>query len=111
MSGNLFSYGTLQKDAVQLELFGRLLNGAKDVLEGYKLASIEITDEAFLAKGAAKYQLTALSSKNDADFIEGTIFAISAEELRAADQYEPDNYQRVEIILRSGRKAWIYIAV
>src|SRR6476620_2878109 len=111
MTENLFSYGTLQKDSVQMQLFGRLLTGAKDALEGYKLASIEITDEAFLAGGAEeKLQQTLIASKDAADAVEGTVFEISAEELIRADSYEPDNYKRVKITLVSGKKAWIYVA-
>lgn len=34
MKEYLFSYGTLQRDEVQLELFGRLLTGKKDPLVG-----------------------------------------------------------------------------
>lgn len=111
MKENLFSYGTLQKEKVQLELFGRLLNGAKDILKGYKLSSIEIKDESFLAKGEEKFQKTLVPTKNDADIIEGTVFEISEDELCSADKYEPDNYQRVKGLLQSGEEAWIYLAV
>ena len=111
MKENLFSYGTLQKEKVQLELFGRLLNGAKDILKGYKLSSIEIKDESFLAKGEEKFQKTLVPTKNDADIIKGTVFEISEEELRFADKYEPDNYKRVKVLLQSGEEAWIYLAV
>ena len=55
MKEYLFSYGTLQKDKVQLDLFGRLLNGTKDILKGYKLFPIEIKDEKFLAKGEENF--------------------------------------------------------
>ncbi len=111
MKENLFSYGTLQKDKVQIELFGRLLDGVKDILKGYKLSSIEIKDESFLSKGEQKNQLTAVLSKDDTDLIEGTVFEISEEELLAADKYEPDNYKRIEVVLQSGKEAWIYLAV
>jgi hypothetical protein len=110
MKENLFSYGTLQKNEVQLELFGRLLNGAKDILEGYKLSPIEIKDEAFLAKGEEQYQLTLLPSKDAADMIEGTVFEVSEEELLFADKYEPDNYERIKITLQSRKEAWVYMA-
>jgi len=111
MKENLFSYGTLQKDKVQIKLFGRLLNGAKDVLKGYKLSSIEIKDKSFLSKGEQKNQLTAILSKDYTDIIEGTVFEVSEEELILADKYEPDNYKRVKVVLQSGKEAWIYIAV
>ena len=32
----LFSYGTLQLEAVQMANFGRLLTGQRDVLEGFR---------------------------------------------------------------------------
>jgi gamma-glutamylcyclotransferase (GGCT)/AIG2-like uncharacterized protein YtfP len=107
----LFSYGTLQKEKVQLELFGRLLDGTKDILEGYQLASIEIKDQAFLAKGEEQYQLTAIPSNNNADLIEGTVFEISEADLILADVYEPNNYEKTRVTLQSGKEAWIYVAV
>ena len=107
----LFSYGTLQKEKVQLELFGRLLHGTKDILEGYKISFIEIKDETFLSKGEDKLQQTLITSTNKADKIEGTVFEISKEELLLADKYEPDNYKRVKVSLQSGKRAWIYIAM
>ena len=110
MKEKLFSYGTLQKDKVQLELFGRLLNGSKDVLNGYRLSSIEIKDETFLSKGEQEYQLTAIPSNDDTDIIEGMMFEISKQELLIVDDYEPDNYKKIELPLQSGNEAWIYIA-
>lgn len=108
MKEHLFSYGTLQKESVQLELFGRLLEGMKDILPGYKLASIEITDENFLSKGEENIQRTLVEAKGEK--VEGMIFEISEAELLQADKYEPDNYQRVKVTLQSGREAWIYVA-
>jgi gamma-glutamylcyclotransferase (GGCT)/AIG2-like uncharacterized protein YtfP len=106
----LFSYGTLQKEKVQMELFGRLLQGTKDVLEVYKISFIEIKDEAFLSKGEDKQQRTLIPSNNKADRIEGSVFEISEEELLLADKYEPANYKRIKVMLRSGKQAWIYLA-
>ena len=105
----LFSYGTLQKEKVQIELFGRLLYGARDILQGYKTSSIEIKDEAFLLKGEQKFQQTATLS-DDGNFIKGTVFEISEEELYHADEYEPGNYKRIQVKLQSGKEAWIYVA-
>ena len=108
MNEYLFSYGTLQKVKVQKELFARILKGSKDILRGYKTAFIEIEDKAFLSKGEQKYQLTAIASQNKNDSIEGTVFELSKEELLLTDQYEPDGYQRVNIELASGKRAWMY---
>jgi hypothetical protein len=110
MKEYLFSYGTLQKPNVQLELFGRLLNGMQDVLEYYKLVDIEIMDEKFLATGADKHQKTLTHSTDPNDVIEGMVFEISPTELVLADNYEPVNYKRIKVRFRSGKEAWIYIA-
>ena len=106
----LFSYGTLQKDKVQLKLFGRLLNGSKDILRGYKVSSIEITDEAFLAKGDGKDQQIAILTNIKTDFIEGTVFEVTEGELTHADKYEPADYIRIKVKLESGKEAWVYVA-
>lgn len=111
MKEYLFSYGTLQKEKVQIELFGRILEGTGDTLRGYKISTIEITDESFLSKGGQKNQLTAIISKDKNDSIEGTVFEITEEELLLADKYEPDGYKRVTVVLASGKQAWVYVTV
>ena|SRR6185503_11441701 len=109
MKEYLFSYGTLQQQNVQVELFGRLLQGIPDMLEHYRIVSIEINDEKFLATGADKYQKTLARSTDPNDVIEGMVFEISPDELLTADRYEPVNYKRIKVKLRSGRNAWIYL--
>lgn len=47
MSEYLFSYGTLQKKKVQMEVFGRKLHGSTDILKGHKTVTIEIKDDPF----------------------------------------------------------------
>ena len=110
MSEYLFSYGTLQKEKVQIDLFGRILKGWSDSLPGYKTATIEITDEAFLAKGENKYQQTAIKTNDRSNNIKGTVFEVTEEELLHSDQYEPEGYIRIRVDLESGRKAWLYVA-
>ena len=108
MSEFLFSYGTLQNEEVQMELFGRILYGSADVLKGHKAVTIEIKDEPFL-KEEDKYQLIAVISE-DRDSIKGTVFEVTEEELFMADKYEPNNYKRVTVALKSGKQAWVYVA-
>jgi hypothetical protein len=45
----LFSYGTLQLDAVQMATLGRLLTGKPDVLTGFEETSLEIEDQAVIS--------------------------------------------------------------
>ena len=110
MAEFLFSYGTLQKEKVQVELFGRLLKGTKDALKGYKLSTIEIKDESVLSKSGQRYHLIAILSRDNADMIEGMVLEISEEELLIADKYETKDYKRVNVMLESGKEAWIYSA-
>lgn len=110
MQHYLFSYGTLQKEEVQRNLFGRTLTGWPDTLPGYAIATVEIKDESFLQKGEEKLQRTLLPTGNQNDGVEGTVLQITEEELAIADAYEPVEYRRTEVKLQSGRSAWIYLA-
>lgn len=103
----LFSYGKLQQREVQIKLLGRELEMNKDILKGYQIASIIITDEIFLETGADINQRIALKS-NHKDFIEASVLEITEEELIRSDSYEPKNYKRVEMVLESEKKAWVY---
>ncbi|PQA90808.1 UDP-N-acetylmuramate--alanine ligase [Chryseobacterium shigense] len=106
---HLFSYGTLRKEQVQLEIFGRLLKGEKDILTGYKLSKVEITDPEVLRKSGQKYHpILTFSGKNE-DEAEGMLFEVTEEEILQADDYEVDDYKKVETVFRSGKKGWIYI--
>jgi len=107
----LFSYGTLQKTKVQLDLFDRILQGSPDALKGYRIAPIEIRDAAFLSTGEQKNQRIAIRSGHAKDIIRGTVFEMTEEELFLADSYEPMDYKRIMVLLESGKEAWIYAAV
>ena len=107
----LFSYGTLQTERVQLELFGRTLKGTNDVLPGYRISPIQIEDKAFLARGESKDQKTLVRTDNHQDHVEGTALELAMSELLIADAYEPLNYKRTRVQLQSGLQAWIYIAI
>jgi hypothetical protein len=52
---HLFSYGTLQKEQVQLETFGRILQGDQDILIGYRLKMLEIINSEVLRKSSQKF--------------------------------------------------------
>ena len=105
---HLFSYGTLQTESVQLSTFGRRLDGSPDNLVGYRLRIIQITDQEFVATSGAEYHRNLEFTGSASDFVEGTVFAVTQQELEQADAYEPDGYERVQIKLRSGTNAWVY---
>lgn len=105
----LFSYGTLQQENVQLANYGRVLKGQVDVLSGYKLEDVEITDPIVLAKSDKKFHPIAIKTGNPIDNVPGMIFEISDEELAQSDAYEVDDYTRVLETFDSGRQAWIYV--
>lgn len=107
----LFSYGTLQQQQVQLDTFGRLLEGTKDTLPGYKLGEVEISDAAVIASSGKTHHPILISTGNLNDTVSGTVFLISETELAQADDYEVDEYQRVKASLLSGNTCWIYAAV
>jgi len=107
----LFSYGTLQKTKVQLDLFDRILEGSPDNLKGFNIVPIEIRDETFLSTGEQKHQRIAIRSGKETDIIQGTVFAMTEDELFLADSYEPRDYTRIRVLLESGKEAWIYAAV
>lgn len=109
LTENLFSYGTLQYEKVQLATFGRKLNGKPDVLPGYRLEQLTITDPAVLATSGETSHPVAIHTGNPDDTIHGMVFAISTEELAYSDEYEVSDYRRVPVQLDSGITAWSYV--
>lgn len=107
---NLFSYGTLQLESVQLTTFGRTLNGVPDAITGYSLSWIEITDAQVLATSGQSHHPIVTFTGNATDYVEGTVFQITEEELLRADAYEVSSYKRIQVPLRSGGKTWVYVA-
>jgi gamma-glutamylcyclotransferase (GGCT)/AIG2-like uncharacterized protein YtfP len=105
----LFSYGTLQRESVQLSSFGRLLDGADDAMVGYRQAMIEITDPDVVEKSGARFHPIVTKSENPMDEIAGKVFEISEVELAAADAYEVSDYRRISVRLKSGVEAWVYV--
>ena len=105
----LFSYGTLQTESVQLSTFGRKLNGHADALIGYRLRMIQITDQEFVATSGAEYHRNLEFTGNTSDLVEGTALSVTEQELKQADAYEPDGYERRRVKLRSGAEAWAYL--
>lgn len=105
----LFSYGTLQLEAVQLATFGRLLTGEEDALPGFAQTMVEIEDEEVVATSGQTHHPIVRFTGSPSDFVPGKAFAVTSAELRRADEYEVDAYRRVAVTLRSGSQAWVYV--
>jgi len=105
----LFSYGTLQLEAVQMATFGRLLTGTHDALPGFEAALLEIDDEATVSLSGKTHHAIARFTGHPSDSISGTVFAVTREEIQSADTYEVPAYKRVAVTLRSGVRAWAYV--
>ena len=106
---NLFAYGTLQLAQVQIETFGRKLDGEPDALPGYKLVMTTITNEDFVIKSGTANHRNLQFTDNSADVVEGIVFKVTSNELEQADAYEPEGYERVRVPLRSGANAWVFV--
>jgi len=104
----LFSYGTLQLPEVQRATFGRLIPGQADAIVGYRSEMLTITEPMVIERSGTD-QHPVLVPGAETDTVEGTTFLIDDAELAAADEYEVDDYTRIEVPLRSGGSGWVYV--
>ena len=59
--------------------------------------------------GCERFHPVVTASADPNDEVAGKVFCISAEELEAADRYEVSDYKRIEVTLKSGIQAWVYV--
>jgi gamma-glutamylcyclotransferase (GGCT)/AIG2-like uncharacterized protein YtfP len=105
----LFAYGTLQREDIQLLLFGRRLPGQPDELVGFERSSITVSNPRLVAQtGTADHVIVTFTGRIDSR-VQGTAFEVTDEELARADRYEVDPYERVWATLASGTQAWVYV--
>lgn len=105
----LFSYGTLQLAEVQRATYGRLLEGEGDVMIGYRLVPLTITNPEVVALSGEPVHMIACRTGDPDDRIAGVVYRITPPELEATDDYEGDAYARIEVQLESGASAFVYI--
>jgi hypothetical protein len=106
---HLFAYGTLQQSNVQLALFGRTLDGRADVLPGYAISPLVITDPDVVAMSGSGLHTVARETGDPLDEVPGTALSLSEAELEAADAYEVPDVRRMSVRLRSGLEAFVYV--
>ena len=106
----IFSYGTLRQPEVQISLFGRRLDGEADALQGYVTRLQRITDPKVIAMSGTAEHPALVPTGRTADRVEGMAIAMSPAEVGITDQYEAaSRYRRMEVTLRSGREAFVYV--
>ena len=106
----LFSYGTLQHPDVQLDTFGRLLDGEDDVLPGYTVDYAEIEDPRVVDLSGLSVHPIVRATGNPLDKVVGRALHVTEDELEASDEYEVALYRRASVVLASGRTAWVYVS-
>src|ERR1700753_870754 len=89
--------------------FVRLLEGQADAMVGYRQSQIEITDPEVIKTSGKRFHPIVEASDNPGDEVQGKVFRITEAELNAADAYEVADYKRIEVPLRSGNTAWVYV--
>jgi len=105
----LFAYGTLRQREVQVALFGRTLDGQADILPGYALLPLQITDPGVIATSGTAHHTVARETGNPLNQVPGTLFRITQAELAAADAYEVTDCKRVTVRLESKIDAFVYV--
>ena len=106
----LFSYGTLQQPEVQLDTFGRLLDGHADTLPGYTTDYAEIEDRRVVDISGLAVHPVVRPTGNPRDKVLGKVLYVTEDELDAADEYEVSLYRRASVTLASGHAAWVYVS-
>jgi gamma-glutamylcyclotransferase (GGCT)/AIG2-like uncharacterized protein YtfP len=97
----LFTYGSLQWETIQQQLFGKKLRGSPDRLIGFrqKRQKLEGLYPIVYATG------------NPQELLDGIVYEITKKDLQKADVYEGEGYQRIKTRLESGRTAWVYVGI
>lgn len=100
MSSELFVYGTLKDPAVRRKIVGRELTIVPDALAGYRLGT--------LRAGQNQYPVIDRDESQKVP-VPGMCLSLTKRELEACDRYEGQWYLRVEVILLSGLRAYVYV--
>lgn len=107
----LFSYGSLQEEAVQLSICGRKLRGEADELFDCVRTMIEVPKWHKAAQTGLTHYATVTFAPASGSSVPGTLLELTEAELSATDSYERDSeYVRVKAALISSRNAWVYVS-
>lgn len=104
----LFTYGTLQRPEVQLDTFGRLLEGSPAALPGYTIVYEDIRDRRLVDASEPTRHPILRRTGNPLDKAVGVVARVTLIELEAADEFEATLYRRIRVTLADGSAAWVY---
>lgn len=104
----LFTYGTLRNSQLQIEWFGRELQGVADRIRGYRFEMVEIRDQKLLEESGEIYH-PILEEDPEGHGVPGIVLDLSAEEFEKVSTLGFDHYHAIEAVLESGRKAVVYV--
>ncbi|GEM_PF-804760 len=94
----LFVFGTLRDPHMLREAVGRTIAGIPAVLAGYKRRYVLHLDEPYPVLIPDKHHV-----------VDGLLLAVTAKDLQRLDAYEDRVlYQRKQVTLTNGTKAWVY---
>ena len=96
-------------EQVQLDTFERILTGKKDMLKRYRIGKIIITDAEVIKSSGTDIHPILEYTGDDEDFVEGTLYELSDEEILKADRYEVKDYKRSELLFESGENGFVYL--
>ncbi len=93
----VFTYGSLLNDSNRSLVLGREVDGVEDILLGYEKIP------------HSKFYIYPTIRKNKNGVVEGMVFDVSEADMKNLDRYETHHYKRLEVTLKSGKKALAYI--
>lgn len=100
MAELLFVYGTLLCPLVQWRVLGRRVPGEADVLEGFRRDVVCLGGVCYPNLSPAPGRV-----------VPGRVLLLTRGELERVDAYETSAYRRVRVVLQSGRRAFVYVAL
>jgi hypothetical protein len=107
----IFSYGSLQQEAVQVSVYGRRLGGEADELVGWVRELIAVPKAHKAAAAGLTHYANVRIAPGSANRVAGTAFELTDAELLRTDGYEQEaGYVRVVAALASGLVAWVYVS-
>ena len=83
------------------------MEGRKDALMGF--TTVVWSPDSNFSDQSESY-LAAVHTGMTSDQLSGMVYSITEKELKTIDAYETEAYLRVEVVLDSGIRSWVYVS-